>query len=56
MMAVVVLFFVLVMNRLRRLAAKPSEPAPVPETKTYLFCFSAIPVKAVRCPNCPSRP
>jgi large conductance mechanosensitive channel len=37
-------------NRMRR-----EEEAPAaPETKECPFCFSAIPVKAVRCPNCTS--
>jgi large conductance mechanosensitive channel len=30
------------------------EPAPAPATKDCPFCFSAIPVKATRCPNCTS--
>lgn len=54
-MAVAVFFLVRLINRLRRLAEKPPEPAPVPETKTCPFCFSTIPAKAVRCPNCTSQ-
>jgi large conductance mechanosensitive channel len=30
------------------------EPAPAPTTKDCPFCFSAIPIKATRCPNCTS--
>lgn len=30
------------------------KPAPAPTTKECTFCFSAIPIKAVRCPNCTS--
>jgi len=28
--------------------------APAPKTKDCKFCFSAIPIKATRCPNCTS--
>jgi large conductance mechanosensitive channel len=38
-------------NRLRR--PKPA-PAAAPTTKDCPFCFSAIPIKATRCPNCTS--
>jgi large conductance mechanosensitive channel len=33
-----------------------SQPAPaaVPTTKECTYCFSAIPIKATRCPNCTS--
>jgi len=46
------LFFVIrSMNKLKR----KSEPAPVEvTTKDCPFCFTTIPVKAVRCPNCTS--
>jgi large conductance mechanosensitive channel len=35
---------------------KWSRPAPAPEatTKDCPYCFSAIPIKATRCPNCTS--
>jgi large conductance mechanosensitive channel len=36
-------------NRLKR-----EEPAAVPSTKECSYCFSSIPVKAVRCPHCTS--
>ncbi len=38
-------------------AAKKETPAPAaePATKECPFCFSAIPVKATRCPNCTSQ-
>lgn len=32
---------------------KPA-PAPEPTTKDCPYCFSAIPIKATRCPNCTS--
>jgi len=39
-------------NRLRR----PAEATPAaPTTKDCSFCFTAIPIKAVRCPNCTSQ-
>ena len=33
---------------------KKPEPAPAPSTKDCPYCFSAIPVKATRCPDCTS--
>jgi large conductance mechanosensitive channel len=36
-------------NRLKR-----NEPAPVPTTRECRFCYTAIPIKATRCPNCTS--
>lgn len=42
----------LVIKQINRLKA---EPAPVPpNTKECGFCFSAIPIKATRCPQCTS--
>jgi large conductance mechanosensitive channel len=37
-------------------AAKRKEPAPAaaPATKDCPFCFTAVPIKAVRCPHCTS--
>jgi large conductance mechanosensitive channel len=40
------------MNRMKRGA--PAPPA-APTTKECPFCFTAIPVKAKRCPNCTSQ-
>jgi large conductance mechanosensitive channel len=37
-----------------KLFVKKAAPAPAP-TKDCPFCFSAIPVKATRCPNCTSQ-
>jgi large conductance mechanosensitive channel len=34
--------------------AKKEPPAPDPSTKECSFCFTAIPIKATRCPNCTS--
>jgi large conductance mechanosensitive channel len=33
---------------------KTPPPAPVPATKDCPYCYSAIPIKATRCPNCTS--
>jgi large conductance mechanosensitive channel len=38
------------MNRMKREA-----PAAAPTTKECPHCFTAIPIKAVRCPNCTSQ-
>ena len=37
-------------NRLRR----QEEKAPEPTSKDCVFCYSSIPIKATRCPNCTS--
>lgn len=39
------------MNKMKR---EKEEPAPEPTTKDCPKCFSAIPIKATRCPNCTS--
>jgi large conductance mechanosensitive channel len=33
---------------------KTPAPVPVPVTKDCAYCFTAIPIKATRCPNCTS--
>jgi large conductance mechanosensitive channel len=33
---------------------KTPAPAPAPVTKDCPYCYSAIPIKATRCPNCTS--
>jgi large conductance mechanosensitive channel len=47
--AVVVFLMIRAINRLQR-------PAPVapPSTKECPYCFTSIPIKATRCPNCTS--
>ncbi len=35
-------------------AAAAAAPVPEPTTKECPFCFTAIPLKATRCPNCTS--
>lgn len=49
--AIAVFFMVKAVNRLRR--GKAVVPPP-PTTKECPFCFTLIPIKAVRCPNCTS--
>lgn len=45
--------FVLIRN-INRLKKKEAAPVAEPTTKSCDFCFSTIPIKAVRCPNCTS--
>lgn len=42
----------LVIKNVNRMKKEP--PPPDPATKDCPFCYSAIPVKATRCPNCTS--
>jgi large conductance mechanosensitive channel len=48
--AFVIFLLVRAMNRMK----KP-EPVAAPTTKECPHCFSAIPLKATRCPNCTSQ-
>jgi large conductance mechanosensitive channel len=50
--ALVIFMMVKWVNKLRRPALAPAPAAPT--TKDCPFCFSAIPIKAVRCPACTS--
>ena len=43
----------LLVRQVNRWTAKPAAPA-APTTKDCPFCFTAIPIKAKRCPNCTS--
>lgn len=47
--AIIVFLIVRAINR-----KKKEEPAPTPTTKECPRCFTNIPLKAVRCPNCTS--
>lgn len=48
--AFVIFLFIHTINRMQ----KPA-PAAVPTTKDCPYCFSAIPIKATRCPQCTSQ-
>ena len=45
--------FLLIRN-VNRLKKQEAAPPAVPTTKECPFCFTAIPIKATRCPNCTS--
>ena len=49
--AFAVFLLVRTINQLRR---QEEAPPPVPTTKECTYCFSSIPVKATRCPQCTS--
>ena len=49
--ALAVFLLIRTINRLRR---QEEAPPPVPTTKECMYCFSSIPVKATRCPQCTS--
>ncbi len=44
----------LLIRQINQMTAKPAAPA-APTTKDCPFCFSSIPLKATRCPNCTSQ-
>jgi large conductance mechanosensitive channel len=46
--------FFLIVRPIARLQARKKVEAPAPTTKECPYCFTAIPVKASRCPNCTS--
>ncbi len=49
-----VLFMVVrALNRLKRESTPPA-PAPAPATKDCVYCATAIPLRATRCPHCTS--
>ena len=48
-------FLQLVLQSIRQInRMKRPQPAAAPTTKECLFCLSAIPIKATRCPHCTS--
>ncbi|HUV90156.1 MAG TPA: large conductance mechanosensitive channel protein MscL [Anaerolineae bacterium] len=49
--AFVIFLIVRQVNRMRR---KPAAVSAEPTTKECPYCFSVIPIKALRCPNCTS--
>jgi large conductance mechanosensitive channel len=50
--ALAVFLVVRAVNRLRR---KPEAAPAAPTTKECPYCYTAIPIKATRCPNCTSQ-
>ena len=44
----------LIIRAINKLRPTPPAAVPTPATKDCPFCQTAIPVKAVRCPNCTS--
>jgi large conductance mechanosensitive channel len=52
---IIIAFAVFILIRqINRLKRQEPVPAASPTTKECAYCFSAIPIKAVRCPNCTS--
>ena len=49
---IVALAIFIVIKQINRFKAKPQPAAP--NTKECVFCFTQIPIKATRCPNCTS--
>ena len=46
--------FFLIVRPIAKLQARKKMEAPTPTTKECPYCFTAIPIKASRCPNCTS--
>jgi len=44
----------LVIRYMNKLKKQKEIPVAIPTTKNCSFCFSVIPIKATRCPNCTS--
>jgi large conductance mechanosensitive channel len=44
----------LIIRSINRMKREEEEPPAEPTTKDCTFCFSTIPIKATRCPNCTS--
>ena len=51
---IIALAIFLVVRWINRQKKKAEEPAAAPTTKECPYCFSAVPLKAVRCPFCTS--
>jgi len=53
-LAAVVFFFVVRPIAKMHARQKAAEAAPAPDTKECPYCYTKIPIKATRCPNCTS--
>ena len=52
---IIVAFAIFILIRsVNRLKRQEEAPPAVPTTKECSYCFTTIPIKAVRCPNCTS--
>jgi large conductance mechanosensitive channel len=51
---IVALAIFLLIRNVNRFKREKEAPAAAPKTKDCSFCFTAIPIKATRCPNCTS--
>jgi large conductance mechanosensitive channel len=49
-----VIFFFVVRPMAHAFAPKKAAEAPAPNVKDCPYCYTAIPIKATRCPNCTS--
>jgi len=52
---IVALALFVVIRQVNRLKAQKEAAPAAPTTKDCPFCYSAIPIKATRCPNCTSQ-
>jgi large conductance mechanosensitive channel len=52
---IVALVIFLLVRAINKLYAKPAPAPAAPTTKECPHCFTAIPIKATRCPNCTSQ-
>jgi large conductance mechanosensitive channel len=52
---IVALVMFLLIKQVNKLRRKPAEAPTVSTTKECPFCFSVIPIRAVRCPACTSQ-
>ncbi len=52
---IVAFIMFLIIKQVNKLKKPAPAPAPVQTTKECPFCFSAIPIKATRCPACTSQ-
>ncbi|MBN1249182.1 MAG: large conductance mechanosensitive channel protein MscL [Anaerolineae bacterium] len=49
---IIALVIFLIVRQINKLKKEPEEPKGEPTTKQCPYCFTEIPIKATRCPNC----